>query len=209
MVIPAGRVLTRRLLFTAKPQSAPLCRLHVLHRSSRLNCPLSTAFGGVRFAVTKAKAGTKTAAKKPAKKPAAKKSAAKKPAAKKPAAKKPAAKKKTTAKKGATKKPVKKKPVKKKAVKKPVKKKPKKVVLTPEQKKRREMRELRVKALDAPGISPASGWIAYISEKKSISPEVSKEWAALPAEEKQVCIPPPLIANCFAIAVISMIYAPP
>jgi len=148
---------------------------------------LSTAFGGVRFAVTKAskaKTGTKTAAKKPA----AKKPAAKKPA-KKTAAKKPAAKKKTaTAKKGtAKKKAVKKKPVKKKkkAVKKPVKKPKKKVVLTPEQKKRKEIKELREKALDVPKIPPASGWTAFTTEKKSISPELSKEWAALPVEEKQ------------------------
>jgi hypothetical protein len=100
----------------------------------------------VKAAVAKKPAPKKRAV--PAKKAAPAKKPARKPAAKKPAAKKPAAKK---------------------AVAKP-KPKPRRVkkVLTPEEKEKVKIRELRVKALKEPVSQiPVSAYNAYVAEKAS------------------------------------------
>lgn len=69
----------------------------------------------------------------------------------------------TTKKKTATKKATKKKSPKKKAA--PKKKKPAKKVLTPEEKEKADLRELRKKALlKGPSLLPETAWAVYVSE---------------------------------------------
>jgi hypothetical protein len=101
-------------------------------------------------------------------KKAVKAAVAKKPAAKKPAPKKRAAPaKKAAPAKTPARKPAAKKPAAKKAA---VKPKPRRVkkVLTPEEKEKVKIRELRVKALKEPVSQiPVSAYNAYVAEKAS------------------------------------------
>jgi len=142
------------------------------------------------IAVTSARfASTRTATRSSAKTTKAntatkaKSTVKKKPVAtRRPTAKKTTAtKKKTTA---AKKKPVK-KAAKKPVAKKPVVKKRAKKELTEEQKLRKEIRQLREKALDPPSRGTRSAWSLFSSEKGGISAAIADEWKALPEDKKK------------------------
>jgi hypothetical protein len=123
--------------------------------------------------------------KKDVKKAVARKPAAKKPTAKKPARKKAAPKK---AKKAAAKKPAAKKTAKK----------PKKE-LTPEQKERAIIRDLKAKALDPPKATKYTAWLVFsvenikshkvgsIQEVGSIAAESAAKYKNLTPAEREVC----------------------
>lgn len=149
-------------------------------------CALSRAYKAA-LAESRRSYATTTRATKPTAtvRKAVKKTAAKKAAPRKAASKKP--KKKTAAKKKA--KPKKKPAAKPKRAKK---------VLTPEEKEKQLIRELKVKALREPiSQSPIQAWVAFVAENlrgsKSAAPESMKEVAAkyrnLSPAEKEVSYP--------------------
>jgi hypothetical protein len=119
-----------------------------------------------------------------------KKAVARKPAAKKPTAKKPARKKAAPKK---AKKPAAKKPAAKKTAKKPKKE------LTPEQKERAIIRDLKAKALDPPKATKYTAWLVFsvenikshkvgsIQEVGSIAAESAAKYKNLTPAEREVC----------------------
>lgn len=188
----ATGALTRQFLSSARLTPAHFRSLCVLQRTLQFN-PLF-AFARAASTATAKKTTSKSTASKPGPKS---KTAVKKPGPKPKAAAKGTAKK-ATPKKAATKKAAAKKPTaKKKPVKKTkalVKKKPaakkKRVPLTPEQKERKMIQALKMRALDPPKRGHGSGFFFWSKEEGLLGKtpvETGAKWKALPKETKDVC----------------------